>query len=57
MLAVHDAWTVTFEAVPDTSLAGQSVKDCADLTHTDALGLPLLDLIGQGCASTSVSSP
>ena len=57
VLAVHDAWTVTFEAAPDISVAGQTVKDCASLTHRDALGLPVLDLIGQECASTSVSSP
>jgi len=55
-LAVHDAWSVTFEAIPNSSLARSTVKDCAQLTHNDALGQPVLDLIGASCTNTAVQN-
>ncbi|HWS45770.1 MAG TPA: hypothetical protein VN636_07910, partial [Acidimicrobiia bacterium] len=53
-LAVHDTWSVTFQATPNNSLTGTTVKNCAQLTHNDAIGRPVLDLIGASCASTAV---
>jgi uncharacterized repeat protein (TIGR01451 family) len=53
-LAVHDAWSVTFEAIPHASFGEKTVMNCAQLTSFDALGKPVLDLSGGSCTSAAV---
>lgn len=53
-LAVHDAWSVTFEAIPHASFREKTVVNCAQLTSFDALGKPVLDLSGGSCTSAAL---